>query len=97
MVNVNVKTTNIHLFLYLGSDLDGDEYTVIWMEELMFPSNAPARSFPKAQEKRHIGPVLVRFHKIYKYIPKDKCLTSLLYSKMPTGISFIFTSIGLIV
>lgn len=42
-----------------GSDLDGDEYTVIWKKDLFFKENSPANDFPIAEQKIHYGPITI--------------------------------------
>ncbi|GIY00779.1 RNA-dependent RNA polymerase 1 [Caerostris extrusa] len=43
-----------------GSDLDGDEYVVIWYDPLIFPEqNYPPMSYPPNPEKTHQGPIQV--------------------------------------
>lgn len=57
-----------------GSDLDGDEYVVIWYDDLLFPEdNVSPMDYPPNPEESHKGPIKVpdMIDFLCKYIQND--------------------------
>ncbi|XP_055940784.1 uncharacterized protein LOC129971224 [Argiope bruennichi] len=57
-----------------GSDLDGDEYVVIWHDDLVFPEkNYPPMDYPPNPEEEHVGEIQVSdmIDFLCKYIQND--------------------------
>ncbi|XP_042910269.1 uncharacterized protein [Parasteatoda tepidariorum] len=57
-----------------GSDLDGDEYVIIWHPDLIFQrDNCKPMNYPPNEEKKHVGTITVRemVNFLSKYIQND--------------------------
>lgn len=51
----------------LGSDLDGDEYSVLWYEDLIFKSNCSPMHYYSDPPKERKAPIEVRGRMLLRY------------------------------